>query len=222
MNTDLRMHLLKIAGRDILPRSHRLFLRHMKVDMGFVPRICYDLGSCALHWTNSAKCIWPDAEYILFDAYSPAEFLYADYKYHIGILSDSDDRTVKWYQNDIHPGGNSYYREFGTGVFPASEYTVRSTRSLDSIVKEREFPLPDLIKIDVQGCELDILKGAAETLKHAKYLIVELQHKQYNEGAPLAPITIEYLESQGWKCIAERFSSGQYDGDYCFENMNLR
>ena len=29
------------------------------------------------------------------------------------------------------------------------------TFTLDKVVKERGFPLPDFIKIDVQGCEMD-------------------------------------------------------------------
>ena len=59
----------------------------------------------------------------------------------------------------------------------------RKTSKLDTIIKERNYPLPDLIKIDTQGSELDILNGSSEALKNIKYLIVELQHIQYNKNA---------------------------------------
>ena len=39
---------------------------------------------------------------------------------------------------------------------------------------------PDLIKIDVQGYELEVLKGAVETLKHTKALIIEVINREYN------------------------------------------
>jgi hypothetical protein len=77
-----------------------------------------------------------------------------------------------------------------------------------------------LIKIDVQGAELDVLKGSLNTLSNCKYLIVELQDINYNNGAPLAPITIKYLEDNGWQLIASKFSDNGPDGDYCFVNVN--
>jgi FkbM family methyltransferase len=42
-----------------------------------------------------------------------------------------------------------------------------------------------LVKIDVQGCELDILKGGINIINNAKYLVIELHNIQYNRGAPL-------------------------------------
>jgi hypothetical protein len=38
--------------------------------------------------------------------------------------------------------------------------------------------------MDVQGNELNILKGARNVLKCCSYLILELQEVEYNEGAP--------------------------------------
>ena len=66
-----------------------------------------------LHWTKAAKEIWPDATFVLFDAFAEAEFLYEGYQYHMGVLSD-EEKEVDFYQNEYQPGGNSYYREIGS------------------------------------------------------------------------------------------------------------
>jgi hypothetical protein len=109
----------------------------------------------------------------------------------------------------------------GSSIAGIDKYVERICRTLDSVVAERGFPLPDLIKIDVQGCEMDIIKGALETLRSAQYLIVELQDTNYNDGAPKADVTLPFIESLGWTCIARKFSDNGPDADYCFRRNDV-
>lgn len=216
MSSDLESHLSSIANRDALPSNHVNYLWKLK-EGGFEPKVIYDIGSCVLHWTSVAKKVWPEAKIILFDAFAPAEFLYKDHEYHIGVLSDVDDKTVKFYQNDYLPGGNSYYREVGTShVFPPDKYLEKVCKTLDTVVRERGFPQPDLIKIDVQGAETDVINGGLETLKNVQHLIVEMQRVVYNENAPLVDTTLPFIESLGFKCVAPKFSDNGPDADYGF------
>ena len=209
-----------------IPDAHVNFLKKLKEDMNFHPEVMYDIGSNVLHWTKEAKKIWPQGEIILFDVPKSFEFLYKEHghRYHLGVLSDSDNKIVKYYQNTENPAGNSYYKEIGHGlsevVYPENNYTEEKTMTLSSVTKNNNFPEPDLIKIDVQGAELDIMKGSIDIINKAKYLIVELQKVQYNKGAPLANKTIEYLENNGWELITETpFSDNGPDGDYCFKRV---
>jgi FkbM family methyltransferase len=218
-------HLRNLHNINPLPENHFNYLVKLKNE-GFEPKVIYDIGSCVLHWTNQAKKIWPDAKYILFDAFAPAEFLYKEYgyDYYIGVLSNNDDTIVKFYQNDSHPGGNSYYREIGFdngAYFPKDKYIEMKTVTLDSIVNKLGFPAPDFIKIDVQGAEIDIIRGGVNTIKNASKMVVELQHMQYNEGALLCEESIKIIEELGWKCVAPLFQNNGADGDYGFENMNI-
>lgn len=219
MSINIQEHLSHLANRRVLPRDHLEYLRKLKND-GFEPNVIYDIGSCVLHWAKEVEAIWPAADIILFDAFEPAAFLYTDYKHHIGVLSNKNNAVVKFYQNDIHPGGNSYYREIGhpANLFPAHIYKEMITSTLDTIVEKNNFPLPDLVKLDVQGSEKDIIEGGVKTLMNTTHLIVEMQHTHYNEGAPLVQETLPYIESLGWKCIAPKFSGGTYDADYGFIN----
>ena len=223
--SNLTEHLRAFSLRDGgLPESHAQFLHTLKNKFDFEPKVIYDIGCCVLHWTRRAEEVWPDAEYVLFDAFCPAAFLYSEYKHFVGLLSDSDNRIVPFYQNDYMPTGNSYYREIGCEggkYFPRDKYIMKTCHKLDTVVKEHNLPPPDLVKIDVQGSEIDVIKGAHETLKHARVLIVELQHTQYNEGAMLSHESKSFIESQGWMCIAERFSDNGPDADYCFVNTSL-
>ena len=91
---------------------------------------------------------------------------------------------------------------------------------MSTVVKEHNFPYPDLVKIDVQGCEKDIIKGGIDIIKHAKHLIIELQHVEYNLGAPKCFETIPYIESLGFKLVTPLFCNNGPDGDYHFVNLN--
>ncbi len=213
----LEQHLNHIASTCRMPQTHLDYLAKLKKD-GYDPKVIYDIGSCVLHWTNEAKRLWGNSKYVLFDAFEPVEYMYKGYDYHIGVLSDENDKEVKFFQNDLFPGGNSYYREVGspTNVFPEDLYLLKTTRTLDSVIEERGFPWPDLIKLDVQGAELDVLRGAPECLKHANMLIAELQNVNYNDGAPQSKEVIEYLQANGWTLKDALFCNNGPDGDYCF------
>lgn len=50
------------------------------------------------------------------------------------------------------------------------------TATLDELVHQNRIPLPDLVKIDVEGAEVDVLSGAPEVLARAKPVIVVSTH----------------------------------------------
>ena len=71
--------------------------------------------------------------------------------------------------------------------------------------------MPDLIKMDVQGSELDILEGGKELVSKATVIILEISYIEHNLGAPTAQETIDYMNSIGF---LESISIGEhYDGE---------
>lgn len=222
MSKTIQEHLLEIKKNVSFPEDHVNYLYKLKNE-GFEPKVIYDIGCCVLHWTTIAQQLWPNAKIILFDAFTSAEFLYKDYDYFLGVLSREDNKIVRFYQNDMYPGGNSYYKEIGHSMsnelFTEDNSSIRDTYKLDTIVNLRNYPLPDLVKIDVQGSEKDVIMGGINTLKNTTHLIVELQHVQYNENAPLANETVPFIENLGFKCIAPLFCNNGPDGDYGFQKI---
>ena len=67
-----------------------------------------------------------------------------------------------------------------------------------------------LVKLDVQGAEIEALKGAAEPLKHAAVVFMELSVNPYNSGAPLWFETHLSMESIGYAAadVTELHCSG--------------
>ena len=224
--SDINRRLRELSDKRLLPGSHQDYLFNLKHVNNISPLVIYDIGACVLFWTNEAKEIWPDAKYYCFEAMPEVEFLFKEANlegYHLGVLSDINGKEVEFYQNTEYPGGNSYYKEniqFNKSVemfFNDSHKRKYVTKTLDTIVSENNFLLPDMIKIDVQGAELDILKGSEKCLSVCKHLILELQKVEYNIGAPLKDTVIEFVESKGFKLVNNMpFSDNGPDGDYHF------
>lgn len=213
--------LMELSNTRLLPKAHLDYLYKMKKN-GIAPKVIYDIGACVLHWTREAINLWSDAKFIAFEAMEESAEIFNHFgiAHHIGLLSDQDDKQITFYQNTVHPGGNSYYKE-NSKINKEADLLYNDARTmnsitLDTIIKRRNFPLPDLIKMDVQGAELDILKGASNTLEHCSDLILELQKVEYNKGAPLREEVISYLESIGFKLVHGPFSDNGFDGDYHF------
>lgn len=214
-----------------IPAEHTAYLRNMKNTMGINPKVIYDIGACVLHWTDAARTVWPNANYIAFEAMDEVKFIYNEsgIPHHMGVLCDHDYKKIEFFQNTEHPGGNSYYRENpefsppATILFSDAQKIIKTGMTLDTIVQQSGFPKPDLIKMDVQGAEMDILKGATKTLSNCQDLILEIQHVQYNQGAPLKDTVIKFVESLGFKLVTAYFATAsQMDGDYHFTRRNIQ
>ena len=216
--------LMELSNQRLLPTRHVEYLWEMKQD-GAVPKVIYDIGACVLHWTREAVNVWPEASFYAFEAMPESAEVFEHFRvpYHTGVLSAEDGKELTFYQNTNHPGGNSYYRENeeinanATTYFKDTEARHVKSITLDTVIEHRGFPLPDLIKMDVQGAELDILKGSPKALAHCTDVILELQKVEYNKGAPLRDEVIAFMESQGFKQKKEGpFCDNGPDGDYHF------
>jgi FkbM family methyltransferase len=223
--TDLTKYYNDIHESGKIPDAHINYLN----TIDYSASVVYDIGAAVLHWTREATKKWPTAEFFVFDAVHQLEDFYKEknVNYFIGVFSDVDDREVNFYNHPIYLGGNSYYKE-NEEYSPAAKqiYTEevvekRRTITIDTIVKTHNLPLPDLVKIDTQGSEIDILNGMTYTLSNVKHLIVELQHVQYNIGANLMDVSIPFIESLGFE-LSHASESNKYfsgngpDADYHF------
>lgn len=76
---------------------------------------------------------------------------------------------------------------------PAGTATVQ-IRRLDTLMRESHFPAPDLMKIDVEGAEVEVLAGAHETLMRQRPLLMIELHGT-NAGVAAALEAIGYRPS---------------------------
>jgi FkbM family methyltransferase len=72
---------------------------------------------------------------------------------------------------------------------------------LDKIYADNSLPFPDVIKLDVQGYELNVLKGGLEVFTKAKYIVIELSMREFYIGQPPLWELLKCLEDYGFTLI---------------------
>jgi FkbM family methyltransferase len=76
---------------------------------------------------------------------------------------------------------------------------------LDEIYAQDNLPTPDLIKLDVQGFELNVLKGGINTLRKTKYLVIELSFRQFYKNQPSIWEIFKFLQENNFIMIGKGF-----------------
>ena len=70
-------------------------------------------------------------------------------------------------------------------------------------MENRNLIKPILAKIDVQGYELEVLKGSRNILKKIKYIIIEVSENEIYTGQSLSNHIIKYLNEINFKVLNE-------------------
>ena len=132
-------------------------------------------------------------------------------------------RTNRITSSSILPPSQNIEGDFlKDALIKKEEIEIDIIRLDDEISIEKEIAL---LKIDVQGYELEVLKGATETLKRTSFITLELSNHQSYEGAPLYYELDEYLRNNGFKLydmiISIRNNGMASEWDAIYINKNL-
>jgi len=170
-------------------------------DKGYYPDTILDIGAHHGNWTNSMRSIYNDSKYYLFEGIEYHElnkFSNTNIKVYNVLLNDKIE-LVDWYE--MKNTGDSIFKE-KSYHFKNCEPIKRETIDLNTHILQNNI-LKDskniLIKIDCQGAEIPILKGATSILEKTDFIILEIPlFGQYNEGVPNFLEHISFMDSIGF------------------------
>jgi FkbM family methyltransferase len=87
--------------------------------------------------------------------------------------------------------------------FFAEALKENSTEKISITTLDREIPSSEkvaILKMDVQGYEMEILKGGINTLKNTDMILLEMQNHQFYKQAPMYYDLDAFLRSQNFEC----------------------
>lgn len=179
-----------------------------------------DIGANEGFWYLQNRNKYPLCEFILIDAnaYNEPKLKSLGVEYHIACLSDAE-KDINFYttKNNLTSTGASYYKE-NTHYFSDDNLEVMKIKSttLDILFPHRSF---DIIKIDVQGAELDIVRGGIRIFKEARKVTMEIPIDgiEYNIGAPRREEYFQIMKELGFTQYQSIENLGGVHEDFIFE-----
>lgn len=169
-------------------------------NLGFNPQTVIDVG--ADRGTFELYETFPNASHILIEPLEEnrpyLEQIVAKLKNAQFFIAAATEEAGSVTIN-VHPDfcGSSLYLECEESDVNGVPRTVPSL-TLDDLARQFDLQGPILVKIDVQGAELDVLRGAADILKITEFVIVEASFFGFFVNGPLCHDIVVFMKERGF------------------------
>jgi len=203
LSSDKRVRIYRGLGAtlDFNPILKYEMFYHINIlkKLGFKPEFIVDAGAYKGEWTRQVLKIYPESTFLMVEAQSSkSAYLnkitqqFNDVHLENILLGDTEKKNVKFFEMET---GSSIYEE-NTSVKRTE--TLLEMKTLDSIISKYKIKGDCFLKMDVQGAEIDILKGAEKFLRLTEFILLEVSTLNYNENSPDFAEVVQYLHKIGY------------------------
>lgn len=163
------------------------------------PEYILDIGCGHGEWFLKCINFFPNSKYLLFDGNKLNEDKlailkkkYINIAYKICLLSNSI-KQLKFFNMGY---GSSIYEE-KTNFSRKIEY-IKSSTLENELSSLNITSSNNMIKLDVQGSEIEIIEGLGKNISNFEIIILETSVKEYNKGAPLFIDVINFMDKKNY------------------------
>lgn len=193
---------------------------------------CYsiiDVGANLSNWSRMAKKIYPDASFCLIEPQiemkEELEKFCTEFKDSIYILAGAGSKkeilTLTIWE-DL--AGSSFIPLPDNALKQSGKQREIEIITINELIETGKIKIPQLIKLDVQGFELEALKGAAKTFGITDVYILEVSFLNFHDtpGIPVFYDVVKFMHDRDYVVYDfPGFLRRPYDGalgqcDICF------
>jgi FkbM family methyltransferase len=168
--------------------------------LGARPSFCVDVGAYHGEWTKLFLDVFPESHVLMLEAQESKRARLEEFAstqagrvtMEVALLGAKDGVSVQFHEMET---GSSVFEE--NSHFPRTS-TARTTKTLDSVLESTRSPKVDFLKLDVQGYELEILRGGTRALKEADAVLLEASLVPINRGCPLIADVMAFMSGAGF------------------------
>jgi FkbM family methyltransferase len=166
----------------------------------FQPALIFDVGAYEGEFAQCCLGIWPQTQVACFEALDHKIVDLQKLSAHTakiqvfpGLLGAETRENVPFHAAET---ASSILAEHVPQNFPVSFHPMRT---IDQIIKENFAGRSlDLLKLDVQGYELEVLKGAEKSLANTQVILAELSLLDIHQNVPLLAEVLAWLDERDW------------------------
>lgn len=164
---------------------------------GLDPATIFDVGAYVGEWTAGAARSFPSARLVMVEPvaerharlHEVVAALGGRAVLHAALVGREPRESVEF---NVMGTGSSLFEE--NTSFPRTRVRLPMV-TLDALAAESG-PGPYLLKLDVQGAELEVLLGASATLGRTEAVVMEVSLLEYNRGAPLFAEVVAFMRAR--------------------------
>jgi len=171
---------------------------------GLRPGVIFAVGSAQTGWSRSMSLVFPEAQFHVFEPLVDPKQIHGEntdralpdppsLRLHPVALGAVDGRNKTVFDST---GGSAtiLLRRMFSDLRRALEVPIYR---LETIISQLNLPRPDVMKLDVHGAELEVLKGADSVLDSVQ--VIQLKSwltRRYRGRSPLLHEVIEFLSKK--------------------------
>lgn len=188
------------AGRSI--GDVRAFLEDIHT-RGFDPRGIIDIGANNGNWIRTALSVFPNARALLIEPQEEMRQSLARVRAdnqgleHVQAGAGAAiGEMVQTIWEDL--AGSSFLPEASDEGLREGKQRMTPIITIDSLLETRPEFTPDLVKLDIQGFELEALKGTASCFGRTELFILEASLYEFLPSMPLVGECIMFMYERGY------------------------
>jgi len=181
----------------------RTFLAYV-AGLGLDPHLIVDVGAHRGDWTAIALDCFPRAGVLMIEPQPELRSSLQEFCAERGnvrcVETAAGARREERYQT-IWPDlqGSSFLPHPDPRRIASGEQRLVPVRTLDELLVEDGRGIPEIVKLDVQGFELEVLKGAPSILGRTELMILETSLFAFLDDIPTLREVIEFMADHGYE-----------------------
>jgi FkbM family methyltransferase len=147
--------------------------------LGYTPKVVFDIGAHLGNWTKELIKYYPDAYYYLFEPQKDLCYIIENEfslnkkikLFNVGVGNQNDELDFTLHERKDSSSFRFSNKEANENGY---EQTKIPIVSLESFIEKKDLPFPNILKIDAEGFDLEVLKGAISFLPKVDIIFIEV------------------------------------------------
>jgi FkbM family methyltransferase len=179
--------------------SMKLLLEDLK-QRGLICKTILDIGANSASWSRMAKEVFPEANFCLIEPQIEMkgylDQFCRDFEKSIYFLAGAGakkDKLILTIWDDL--AGSSFLPKPDSNLKKTGKQREIEIITIDDLLGSSKINFPEMIKLDIQGFELEALKGAEKTFGITEVYILEVSLFSFSDvpGMPLFSDVINFM-----------------------------